>query len=355
MDRADSNWTFEDVTPNYNQSYYIDYETTNETSNSGFGNILQRTSVTLLYSIVSILGIIGNGLVIWIAGFKMKTTLSVVWVLHLAIADLLCCASLLLRILEWLHYYTSRPYFLCEMSIILFHVYMNARVLLLAAMMFDFIVVSKLPFWTTLQRRCKLVVISATSSWVMSFIWTGLAFSYLFYDLDEWCPWMYEHRNNDLSDHKPTIHLIRFLLMFIIPILIILTSYLNIFLKLRTSKWSPWRTQRLFWIITAVILCFCICWFPYNLWPLMTTYDGPNIQFSASHFIIFILACLNSCTNPIIYVVLGQDFNHSFLRSISLGLKRSLNYDFNYEVSTPWRHGLPLNNIVAADTGHGHQ
>ncbi|KAM4015697.1 C5a anaphylatoxin chemotactic receptor 1-like isoform 1-T2 [Anomaloglossus baeobatrachus] len=56
-------------------------------------NITRKIAITLL-SIVFALKIIGNGLVIWIAGFRMKQTISAVWFLHLAIADLLCCASL---------------------------------------------------------------------------------------------------------------------------------------------------------------------------------------------------------------------------------------------------------------------
>ncbi|KAG8570091.1 hypothetical protein GDO81_014695 [Engystomops pustulosus] len=48
------------------------------------------TVAIMLYSIIFLLGIIGNGLVIWISAFRMKRIISAVWFLNLAIADFLC-------------------------------------------------------------------------------------------------------------------------------------------------------------------------------------------------------------------------------------------------------------------------
>ncbi|XP_044129462.1 C3a anaphylatoxin chemotactic receptor-like [Bufo gargarizans] len=61
------------------------------------------TMCIIWYSITLILGVIGNALVIWIAGSRTRTV-NAVWFLNLAIADFITCVSLPLRISEWALY-----------------------------------------------------------------------------------------------------------------------------------------------------------------------------------------------------------------------------------------------------------
>ncbi|XP_069802642.1 C3a anaphylatoxin chemotactic receptor-like [Dendropsophus ebraccatus] len=279
------------------------------------------------YTITFVLGTIGNGLVIWIAGFRMKRTVSAVWFLNLAIADFLCCASLPLRIIEWIHRYSFCQVISCILNIILFNLNMSASVLLLTAMSIDRCVSVMWPFWAKVHRTHKLMRITAAIIWLLSFSLSGFMFyfyGFYLYDLDEWCIFF---GNYKVFDHiyriKQTLQLIRLLIMFLIPFLIILTSYVIIFFKLKTSK-RPQRSQRPYRIITAVILCFFICWCPYYIWPLTAMYDENNVPFYVLHAIVINLAFLNSCINPIIYVLMGQDIKHGFYRSIPSRLERAL-------------------------------
>ncbi|KAM4016855.1 C3a anaphylatoxin chemotactic receptor-like [Anomaloglossus baeobatrachus] len=308
----------------------LDYDNESFYENSTYcfscENVLQKMSITL-YSIIFILGIIGNGLVIWIAGFRMKRTISAVWFLHLAIADFLCCASLPLRITDWFYYLSEElPKPFCIFSIILFSLNMSASVLLLTAMSVDRWVSVMWPFWAKVHRTCKKVRIIAGVIWVFSLLLTSLIF-YLhnFYSLDlyEWCL-LDVHDSVTYVDTQRTINIIRFVIMCVIPFLIIVTSYVTIFYKIRKSKRSQ-RSQRSSRIITAVISCFFICWFPYYIFPLTPMYYGSDIQFFTANTIVFNLACLNSCINPIIYVFMGQGFKQNFFRSILFRLERALN------------------------------
>ncbi|XP_077113433.1 C3a anaphylatoxin chemotactic receptor-like [Ranitomeya variabilis] len=269
---------------------------------------IQKISVTL-NSIVFVLGIIGNGLVIWIAGFRMKKTISAVWFLNLAIADFLCCASLPVRIAEWARYFSydiETEYVIVNMF--MFTVNMSASVLLLTAMSIDRWVSVMWPFWAKVHRTCKLVRITAAIIWGQSLVVTCLLGDIIF---------LYN------SELRQTIQLIRFVIMFVIPFLIIFTTYVTIFYKLRKSMRSQ-RSQRSSRIITAVILCFFICWFPYYIWPLTPWYYVDYILLVILDTIITSLAYLNSCMNPIIYVFMGQDFQQCFLRTIPSRLERAL-------------------------------
>ncbi|XP_073426011.1 chemerin-like receptor 1 [Dendrobates tinctorius] len=294
-------------------------------------NILQKMSITL-YSIVFTLGIIGNGLVIWVAGFRMKKIISAVWFLHLAIADFLCCASLPLRIAEWsinFSHYIGFSY--CTVNIFLFNINMTASVLLLTAMSVDRWVSIMWPLWAKNYRTCKVVRIIAAIIWVLSTLFSGLLYYLYIYHLDEVSDWClkFDYPNPDVLKRRQTVRLTRLFTMCVIPFLIIVTSYVTIFFKLRKSKRFQ-RSQRSFKITTAVISCFFICWFPYYIWPLTPWYYGPGILLYIVDIIVIVLACLNSCINPIIYVFMGQDFQQSFFRSIPSRLQRALGDHHNY-------------------------
>ncbi|XP_077116164.1 formyl peptide receptor-related sequence 4-like isoform X2 [Ranitomeya variabilis] len=295
----------------------------------GCEHVLQKMSITF-YSIIFILGIIGNGLVIWIAGFRMKKTISAVWFLNLAIADFLCCASIPLRIVDWVYYFFLQlPILFCIFSMILFTLNMSASVLLLTAMSIDRWVSVMWPIWAKVHRTCKKARITVGVIWVLCLVLTGFMFyCYKVYNLDvyEWC--LTDTQGDDLSyiDTQHTIHMIRFFIMFLIPFLIILICYVTIFFKVKKCKRSQ-RSQRTSRIITAVILCFFICWFPYYIWPLTPLYYNyeSGIQFFTVTTIVATLACLNSCINPIIYVFMGQGFKQNFFRSIPSRLENALN------------------------------
>ncbi|XP_071969484.1 C3a anaphylatoxin chemotactic receptor-like [Engystomops pustulosus] len=271
---------------------------------------VQRVSITV-YSITFILGIIGNGLVIWIAGFRMKKTISSVWFLNLAIADFLCCLSLPVTIADQIMSYvcSSLSIIFFFLNNFMFHLNMSSSVLLLTAMSIDRWVSVMWPFWAKVHRTQKRVRITAGIIWVMSFIWIGIVFTFSFYPICIDC-------NLELI-----LVLIRLFIMFVIPFLIIVTSYVTIFFKISNR---PHRSQRPYRIVTAVILCFFLCWAPYYILIVAFFYQVSEVQ----HKILFtISSCFpyfNSCINPIIYVIMGQDFRNSFLRSIPFRVEKAL-------------------------------
>ncbi|KAG8542246.1 hypothetical protein GDO81_027154 [Engystomops pustulosus] len=264
-----------------------------------------------LYGIICILGIMENGLVIWIAGFRMKKTINAVWLLHLAIADFLCSAFLALFIVSWADLIDEGLQFIFSiLTTVSLIIALSVSILLLTAMSVDRWVSVMWPFWAKVHRTQKLAKITAGVIWIFCLVVTGIVCYFVV---------MYNHRTSEIMK---SVDLVRLVVLFVIPFLIISTSYVTILLKIRKSK-RPQRSQRPYRIITAVILCFFICWAPFNIWPFIPKDHMFNFHNHIFHTIINFFAFLNSCINPIIYVFMDQDFRDGFLRSIPFRLQRA--------------------------------
>ncbi|XP_075046484.1 formyl peptide receptor 2-like [Mixophyes fleayi] len=279
------------------------------------------------YSVTLILGIIGNSLVIWIAGFKMKTV-SAVWFLNLAIADFVTCISLPLRISEWaLYWHIPYNHFLCKAGITILFINMLSSVYFMTVISIDRCVSIFCPIWTKIHRTPKLASIIALLTWLLCLITSipHLVFNHGFDFVTECYPKYVFHLDKfDIERKKRfAMFLTRNICMFAFPFTIILISYGLIFFKIRAIRKSN-RSQKPVRIITAVIVCFFICWFPYNTWPLI---DLDNCWI-ADMFITELSVCLayfNSCINPLLYVFFCHDFKKSFVKSIPAMLENAFN------------------------------
>ncbi|XP_075047422.1 formyl peptide receptor 2-like [Mixophyes fleayi] len=319
QNRSVDNWNFWDHAVNFNVSdFFTKYM--NDYYWEALG-IVQKLSI-IWYSVVLILGIIGNGLVIWIAGYKMKTV-SAVWYLHLAIADFVTCISLPLRISEWALYWDSdynNP--LCKAGITVLFINMLSSVYFMTVISIDRCVCIFWPIWTKIHRTPRLATIIVLCVWLLCLITSipHVVFNHGF----EWVTECYPKysRFSGIDDEKKrfAMFMTRNVCMFAFPFTIILITYVLVFCKLRAIR-KPNRSHRPFQIITVVIVCFFLCWFPYNTWPLIATDWHSRGTDAIITEVTVCLAYFSSCVNPLLYVLFCHDFKKNFLRSIPATLE----------------------------------
>ncbi|XP_063797759.1 formyl peptide receptor 2-like [Pseudophryne corroboree] len=285
-----------------------------------------RTMSIIWYSVTLILGIVGNGLVIWIAGFRMKTV-SAVWFVHLAIADFVTCISLPLRISDWALYWQI-PYdnYLCRAGITILFINMLSSVYFMTVISIDRCVSIIFPIWTKSHRTPRLATIIAILVWLLTLLSSipYLVFNHGVDDVTECFPKYDLPIESNLIMKTNAMYITRNVCMFSFPFVIILISYGLIFIKIRRIKKSK-RFQRPFRVITSVIVCFFICWFPYNTWPLISF----GISYSRTDIVItevsICLAYFSSCINPLLYVFFSHDFKKRFVKSIPAILETAFN------------------------------
>ncbi|XP_077312210.1 C3a anaphylatoxin chemotactic receptor-like [Lithobates pipiens] len=301
------------------------------------------------YFITFIVGIIGNGLVIWISGFRMKTV-SAVWFLNLAIADFIFCLCLPFRLIAWLtvsavmdHIPDQQNVYLSSSIINFFMMNLNSAVSVtfLTVISIDRCVSIVWPLWAKVHRTRRLVRIVSVFLWfvpltIVFFINTGLIHHFTlihrFYldvpRLEEFEMIYNASLDSEMTSSYETYTIMyKHIFMFGIPFIIILICYGLIVYKLRHNRFKrPKGFQRAFRIIIAVVVCFFICWFPLNIWPLLAGLMGMSEtlpDFIISNFCLCLIS-ISSCINPILYVLLGHAHGANFRKSIRARLENAM-------------------------------
>ncbi|KAM4703795.1 N-formyl peptide receptor 3-like [Rhinophrynus dorsalis] len=300
---------------------------------SGLETILRYLSI-VIYSIAFLLGTTGNGLVIWIAGFRMKKTVNTVWFLNLAIADFIFTFFLPLSIA-----YTALGFdwpfgtLLCKFNSTIAFLNLFASVFLLTVISADRCVSVVRPVWSQNHRTIKLASIVSLFIWLTAVVLCSpyLAFRDTIKDDESNVTHCYNNYafSNDFEDldvvalrsmrHQIMIS-VRFLFGFLLPFGLILVFYSLMALKLRRSHlaWS----SRPFRVMASVVVVFFLCWFPYHIFSVLEVvmhhWENKELKFAVliGSPLATSLAFFNSCLNPFLYVFMGRDFKESLRKSI---------------------------------------
>ncbi|KAM7180893.1 C3a anaphylatoxin chemotactic receptor-like [Macrochelys suwanniensis] len=157
----------------------------------------------IIFIVTFILGLLGNGLVIWVAGLKMKRTVNTVWFLHLAIADFLCCMSLPFSIIHLiLHEYWPYGHFLCKVIPSAIILNMFASVFLLTAISIDRCLMVMKPVWCQNHRTVRLASVICGCIWLLAFVMCCPAFLYRETVKDEFGKTVCRYQFGDDSDYE---------------------------------------------------------------------------------------------------------------------------------------------------------
>uniref|UniRef100_A0A8C5Q9R2 G-protein coupled receptors family 1 profile domain-containing protein n=1 Tax=Leptobrachium leishanense TaxID=445787 RepID=A0A8C5Q9R2_9ANUR len=291
------------------------------------------------YSVTFILGIVGNLLVIWITGFKLKCisaiTVNVVWFLNLAIADFIFLFFLPLSITYLaLGFHWPFGNFMCRFNSALAFLNMFASIFMLTVISIDRFICVFFPVWAQNHRTTGLASIVAVIVWILSlsFSITYFIFRDTYGTEDIVCVYNFHEDDFELFvlRHKATV-ITRFIVGFLIPYTVIASCYTVIALRLHRNRMTT--SSKPFTIIIAVLISFFVCWFPYHVLSLLeiSLYSVED-DFLSSVLPIGLpiassLAFFNSSINPFLYVFIGQDFKAIFRTSIQSIFEKAFSED----------------------------
>ncbi|XP_045844268.1 N-formyl peptide receptor 2-like [Meles meles] len=292
--------------------------------------------------ITSVLGILGNGLVIWVAGFQMARTVSIICYLNLALADFSFTATLPFLIVskamreQW-------PFgsFLCKVVHIVVDINLFGSVLI-ACIALDCCICALHPVWAQNHCTVSLATKVIIRPWILALILTLPAFIFLttvndgtgsIYCSFNFAPW----GNSTEERTKLTVSIFRasgiiwFIIGFSMPMPIIAICYGLIAAKICKSMI---KSSCPLWVVTAVVASFFLCWFPFQLVALSSTVWFKEIFLEGKYKILHVfvnptssLALFDSCLNPMLYVFADQDFQKRLIHSLPASLERALSED----------------------------
>ncbi|KAM9447118.1 chemerin-like receptor 1 [Clarias gariepinus] len=253
--------------------------------------------------IITVLGITGNGLVIWIAGFKIKKTVNTVWYLSLAVSDFLFCAFLPLSV-AYIVMDTTWVFgrFMCKFTSFILFLNMFSSIFLLVIISVDRCVVVMFPVWAQNKRSIRRALVIVLLAWIVSALLSLPAA--IFRDVDDIHYVCYYNYTYD--EQHVAVVVCRFIFGFVIPLLIIMFCYFLIIRKLKSNHMA--RSNKPFRVMTALIVAFFISWLPYHFFNILEiSLKDPNVISIGQRF-GGTFASANSFMNPFLYAFMGKDF-----------------------------------------------
>ncbi len=320
-----------------------------------FRNQVYSTS----YSLITVLGLVGNGLalVVLIRTYRQSSPFHV-YMLNLAVSDLLCVMTLPLRVL----YYVNKGQwnhgdFLCRISSYALYVNLYCSIYFMAAMSVTRFLAIVFPVQNlrlVTENRARLVCVGV---WVFiclsssPFLMSGQTF---------------DPKTNKTKCFEPPqgtkgvqklviLNYLSLVVGFVLPFLVILLCYAGIVHAL-LSRTNAARRQRgtgtrAIRMIVIVLLTFLISFMPYHVQRTVHLYFlgrtdttcSELIALQKSVVVTLCLAAANSCFDPLLYFFSGEGF-----RSRLSSLRQSMTGSIQ-------RRTARLKPATVSESGENHQ
>ncbi|MBN3275448.1 C3AR protein, partial [Polyodon spathula] len=284
----------------------------------------------VLYSIIISLGVTGNSIVIWMTGCKLKKNVTNVWLLNLAVADLVFCFTRVTSLLSLFYTYWPFGEFLCKLNGFFTYMNMFCSVFHLSVISLDRCFSVAFPIRMRQWRTVQMASIASAGVWVLA---TAFSLPYFLFRQVSMDP---GHGNlsrcsfsvpgSDGGYQSKALYIVRFLFGFLVPFLIIATCYAIMACKLRQTR----VPKKSFKIIAVLVAAFFFCWAPYHVFLLAKMVSKTSLAVKVALPLFKGLAYFNSCINPILYFIMALDLKKRFNQTLSSVCLRVFSEELDY-------------------------
>ncbi|XP_061077900.1 relaxin-3 receptor 1-like [Conger conger] len=286
------------------------------------GSPVLRILISIVYSVVCAVGLVGNLLVIFLMKIRQgrkKSTINF-FVLNLAVTDFQFVLTLPFWAVDTaLDFNWPFGHAMCKIILSVTVMNMYASVFFLTAM-------SITRYWSVASAlKNRTQPISCSVKWVSALLWVSAtvatAPTSIFSTVrsvagEKLCLLRFPEGQYWLALY----HLQKILIAFVFPMLIVSICYLMLlrFIRLRSMNNNrPKRRSRVTKSVTIVVLSFFLCWMPnqaITFWGVLVKFNV--VYWDRSYYIVHTyvfpvtvcLAHVNSCLNPVLYCLMRREF-----------------------------------------------
>uniref|UniRef100_A0A7M4F269 G-protein coupled receptors family 1 profile domain-containing protein n=1 Tax=Crocodylus porosus TaxID=8502 RepID=A0A7M4F269_CROPO len=253
--------------------------------------------------LICLLGLVGNGIVLWFLGCRIKKNTFTVYILNLAVTDLGFLLSLAAFLIIYLlgHFICKLLRDVLRILLLLGQFTYTTSICLLTAISIERCLSVLCPIWYKIHRPKHLSACLCALLWTFSFLMNGLSF----------ISWLYgSHKINSMTNQV--------LLILIFPVItpIIVISNLILFVRIRCIL-QHHQPGRLYIVILLTVLFFLLFAVPVTAFMFFEMHGKWDID------ICLLLASANSSINPVIYFLVGSYRKQRFRCSVKLALQRA--------------------------------
>ncbi|XP_071779665.1 G-protein coupled receptor 183-A [Centroberyx gerrardi] len=306
-----------------------------------------RVLMPLFYSVVFVVGLLGNALALHVIRPNLKKINSTtLYSLNLVVSDILFTLSLPLRVVYYaMGFHWPLGEALCKVSGFIFYINTYAGVNFMTCLSVDRFIAVVLPLRFARFRKVSNVRYICVGVWLLVLAQTlpllGMPMTHQ--EPDGYITCM-EYPNFETVDNIAFILIGAVILGYGIPVVTILVCYSVLCSKLRlTAKTNhltekSGRSRKAIGVICCVSLVFVICYSPYHLdllqYMIRKLVSNPDCAdltaFQVSLHFTVCLMNLNSCLDPFIYFFACKGYKRKVLKL----LKRQVSVSFSSAVRT---------------------
>ncbi|XP_075782180.1 mas-related G-protein coupled receptor member H-like [Pelodiscus sinensis] len=259
----------------------------------------QHVIISMVYVTLPIclLGLLGNGIVLWFLGFRIKRNLFTVYVLNLAAADFgfLLCLALSRAVFDFDLFYLSM-----SLDLLMAFTY-STSLYCLTAISVERCISVLFPIWYRCHRPQHLSPIICALLWALSCLLTGVRSFVCFSSSNERCQEM-------------LLQLTSMNFLIFTPITVLSSLILIIQVQRSSLRRQP---GKLYIVILLNVLFFLLLIVPFSI----VTFFEHFIHYMYFITSSLMLASLNSSVNPVIYFLVGSYRNQQFRGSVKKALQ----------------------------------
>ncbi|XP_067824382.1 relaxin-3 receptor 1-like [Heptranchias perlo] len=302
------------------------------------GSKVTRILISIVYSVVCALGLVGNLLVLYLLQSryaKKKSTMTIL-VMGLAVTDF----QFVLTLPFWA--VDTAMDFSWPFGKVMCKVVSSVTVMNMYASVF-FLTVMSITRYCSVSSSLKMKNHSSgySDKLICFFIWIVACVATLphaFYSTtivladEELCIVKFPDLHNDPQFWLGLYQTLKVLVGFVLPLIIISVCYVLLLRFVNSKEMSsnnPKRTSKVTKSVTIVVLSFFICWLPNQAITVWSVFIKLNVVhftgafYTTQAYVFPITVCLahsNSCLNPILYCLMRREFRttlHELLLKVS--------------------------------------